>query len=365
MSAIGRYIKSQFPLLYFPIVSSINKLIALSRPYSIYITDGLGGSFKRYFIEREMPSKIKALKNGLEPESINVVDVILTRLLHYPDESNRITMTKNRAVVGGLLPVEERSSKDLINQQLKETAGSIKLARGLMEESVFYFFHGLKLLPNQVTARLKGQHFIDIGAYIGDSAIALNSYHYSKVFSLEISRKSAERFFSNLSKSSISSDKYELINMGVAATDNEPPILMFDTGSAGFSTYRKTGKYDKIEVQRKSLDSIVEQYGIEPKFIKVDIEGAAMDFVTGAKKTLIKFRPVLSIAIYHNPIEFFEVKPTLEQLLMDYTFLIRKLSSEVKFNQIHSEVVLLAYPNEMREGAVLENRALNFQRSIF
>jgi hypothetical protein len=72
-----------------------------------------------------------------------------------------------------------------------------------------------------------------------------------------------------------------------------------------------------------------------------------MDFVKGAQKTLSKFRPVLSVAIYHNPIEFFEVKPALEQLLTNYTFLIRKLSSQVKFNQIHSEVVLLGYPKEL------------------
>jgi FkbM family methyltransferase len=347
MSFIGRILQSNFPKVYTIVTSGINKMILRSRPYSIYITDGLGGSFKDYLVKYDMPLKINLLKRDLDPESIDLVDVITKRVMNYPDEGNKQRIQKNAPIIGGLLPVETKSSQQSMRQQIHIETKEIRLPTQMMEESVFYFYHGLRLLPTKVIESIRGQHFIDVGAYIGDSAIALYKYQYSKIFSLEISQKSIDRFQLNLRNNKIPSERFLVINTGVASSDKEPPIQMFDTGSAGFSPYRITGRYDKIEVQRKSIDSIVNQYSIEPKFIKVDIEGAAMDFVKGAQKTLSKFRPVLSVAIYHNPIEFFEVKPALEQLLMNYTFLIRKLSSQVKFNQIHSEVVLLAYPNEL------------------
>lgn len=38
---------------------------------------------------------------------------------------------------------------------------------------MFNFFHGLTYLPQKVQEYIENKDFIDIGAYIGDSAIAL------------------------------------------------------------------------------------------------------------------------------------------------------------------------------------------------
>ena len=347
MASVGRYIKLRFPTLYKIVVDFINKVILVSHPYSIYITDGLGSSFKSYFINNNMPEKIEALKKNLEPASIELIQIMLQRFLFYPDQRHKVRMSKKEIVIGGLLPVESESQKKIIRQQLRIQAKSVKLPKRMIEESVFYFYHGLDLLPKDVHEYIQGQHFVDLGAYVGDSAIALSKYQYDKIFSIEISLKSIDRYHFNLRKNNIPPEKFKILNIGVASSDDEPPLKMYDTGSAGFSLYRRSGKYDEIQIERKSLDWIVKQNDIRPKFIKVDIEGAAMDFVKGARKTLTTFRPVLSIAIYHNPTEFFEVKPALEGLLVNYKFLIRKLTSGIKNNQIHSEVVLLAYPDEL------------------
>ena len=347
MSSIGQFIKLKCPGLYKNIVDFINKIISVTQPYSIYITDNLGGSFKNYFSDSNMPLRINALQKNLDAESIEVIQKIVQRLLFYPDAKYKVRTARNATVPGGLLLVETEDQQMLIDQQLRTLAKSVKLPVGMIEESVFYFYHGLSLLPQEVHEYIRGQHFIDVGAYVGDSAIALNKFQYNKIYSLEISLKSIEHYQLNMKENNIPTEKYKVLNIGVASSDNEPPIKMNDTGSAGFSVYRRTGKYDEIQIERKSLDWIVDQNEIQPKFIKVDIEGAAMDFVSGASRTLLKFRPVLSIAIYHNPTEFFEVKPALESLLVNYTFLVRKLACGIKNNLIHSEVVLLAYPNEL------------------
>ena len=347
MSSVGKYIKLRYPSLYGIFVHFVNRIIAVSRPYSIYITDSLGGSFKSYFINNNMPEKIEALKKNLEPESIELIQIMIRRFLFYPDQKYKRRTSKKGAVVGGLLLIETKSKQRLIDQQLRLQTKSVKLPSWTIEESVFYFYHGLSLLPKEARDYIKEQHFIDVGAFIGDSAIALIKYQYSKIYSLEISLKSIARYHLNMRENNIPPEKYKILNIGVASSDHEPPVKINDTGSAGFSFYRSGGKYDEIQIEKKSFDWIVDKNEIQPKFIKVDIEGAAMDFVKGASKTLTKFRPVLSIAIYHSPTEFFEVKPALENLLVDYTFLIRKLACGVKNNLIHAEVVLLAYPNEL------------------
>jgi FkbM family methyltransferase len=347
MKKLGPYLKDNFPKTYSFLISIIGAYLRIKSPYSIYITDSLGGSFKCYFILTDMTMKISELKRNLDNESNDTIDVIMQRLLNYPDERYKHKTSKRKEIIGGLLPAEINLNEKIISEKLKSYKRNLKIPSEHIDESVFYYYHGLSLLPDAIARYIKDNDFIDAGAFIGDSAIALQKYHYKKIYSIEISKKSIEKYRINLAKCNISTDKYEIINLSIASTNDKPAVKFADTGSAGLSTKRKSGKYDQILVEQKSLDYIVEEYKIYPRFIKVDIEGNGLDFVKGATNTLTKFRPVLSIAIYHNPYEFFEVKPQLDKLLDNYVFLIRKLSAGIKNNLCHSEVVLLGYPKEI------------------
>jgi FkbM family methyltransferase len=347
MIKVGPFIKENFPKAYFFLVAIINTIKNTGRPYSIYITDSLGGSFKNYFINSNMKEKISELKRNLDKESIESIDVIMQRLLNYPDERYKHKTNKRKEIIGGLLPVEMYRTRKTINKKLKHTRRELSSLSKHIEESVFYYYHGLSLLPDAVTKYIKDNDFIDAGAFIGDSAIALKDFQYKKIYSLEISQKSIKSYKFNLARYNVSTDKFEIINVSIASNNDGTPVKLLDTGSSGLSILRKSGKYDEISVEQKTVDYIVDKYKISPRFIKVDIEGNGLEFVKGAKETLTKFRPVLSIAIYHNPYEFFEVKPLLERLLDDYVFLIRKLTAGIKNNLCHSEVVLMGYPKEI------------------
>jgi FkbM family methyltransferase len=294
-----------------------------------------------------MVEKISELRNNLDKESIETIDVIVQRILHYPDERYKQKTSKRKEIIGGLLPCEMDQIRINISRKLKSDKQKLKYISKHIEESVFYYYHGLSLLPEEIKDYIKNHDFIDAGAFIGDSAIALKEYQYKKIYSVEISQKSIIKYRANLARNNINVNKFDIINIGIASTNDKAPIKLADTGSSGLSLLRKAGKYDEIMVDQKSIDYIVDQYNISPRFIKVDIEGNALEFVKGAKETLTKFRPVLSVAIYHNPYEFFEVKPLLENLLPDYVFLIRKLSSGIKNNLCHSEVALMGYPKEI------------------
>jgi FkbM family methyltransferase len=347
MGKFGSIVRSRFPAGYYFVVGIINYFIRVSKPYSIYITDNLGGSFKEYFLMHNMPSQLMMLKNGLDEESVKTIDTVLERFLNYPDERYKQKISKSKPVIGGLLPVESDLSKNLINKELIRVENKYPHFSPHIEESVFYFFHGLGVLPEKIADYIRSSDFMDIGAFIGDSSVALFQYQYNRIFAVELSKKSIGRYCDNMKRSGISESRFEVIHAAISGSESNESIKIKDTGSAGLSNIRNTGKYDEIEVPLKTLDRLVSEKNIKPKFIKVDIEGNGYRFVQGAVQTIRQFRPVLSIAIYHNPQEFFEVKPFLEEIAENYVFMIRKLSAGIRNNQCHSEIVLLGYPGEI------------------
>lgn len=347
MNKIGSFLRTNTPGLYNFLISIFNYFKRAREPYYIYITDSLGGSFKAYFNEKGFEKKLEKLTNGLDEESKKTVDVVVERMKQYPDESQKRKIDKKAPVVGGLLPLETAEEKSIISKKLDQLHSLTHFPRKKMDESVFYFHHGLSVLPDSIKDYVKGQHFVDLGAFIGDSVVALQDFNYSKIFSVEMSLKSIENYKSNMEACGIDKEKYEIINVGIAANDDSEDITLFDTGSSGLSLQRSNGKYDEIKVKQRSLDFLVNQYGMAPKFIKADIEGYGLEFIKGATKTLKEHRPIVSLAIYHNPFEFFEGKPMLEELLEDYTYMIRKMTCGVSRNLCHSEVILLAVPNEI------------------
>lgn len=78
--------------------------------------------------------------------------------------------------------------------------------------------------------------------------------------------------------------------------------------------------------------------------IKMDIEGAAPFALEGAVQTIKRDRPVMLIACYHTPKEFFEIKPFLENLNLNYKFMFRNLNLVDNFEH---ETTLICIPKEL------------------
>ena len=74
--------------------------------------------------------------------------------------------------------------------------------------------------------------------------------------------------------------------------------------------------------------------------IKMDIEGAELNAVKGAIETIKKFQPILLIAVYHTPQDFFEIKPLIENIAPNYRSILKKLTP---YHPTY-ETTLIAYP---------------------
>jgi FkbM family methyltransferase len=340
---VGEIMRKHFPQLY----NTINQVIfRIKKNDYVFISDHFGASFKDYISENYTTEKLAKLKLGLDEYSIKTIDIVFSRILNYPESKYKQPFSANKKnIIGGLL--NEESIK--FNPYQIKRKYKLKLKTSLIESSVFEFYHGLTFLPKKVQNLVRGKDFIDIGAYVGDSAIALRKYDYKKNYSIEMSLQSISDYRKNMLSNGIYDNMFEIINCAVSSKEGLPTIKVKDNGSAGLSlNNNKPTKASEIEVELKTLDTIISEYNIKPAFIKIDIEGMGKDCIAGGLKSLKVFRPVISIAIYHNPIEFFEIKPMLELELSDYSFMIRKLSNSITNNSCHAETILLAYPNEIK-----------------
>jgi FkbM family methyltransferase len=86
-----------------------------------------------------------------------------------------------------------------------------------------------------------------------------------------------------------------------------------------------------------SIDDFVKKKGLgRVDFIKMDIEGAELKALIGAKNTLCKWRPQLAIALYHADDHFEKIPRFLESLSLGYRFYLDH------FTVFRSETMLFA-----------------------
>ena len=91
-----------------------------------------------------------------------------------------------------------------------------------------------------------------------------------------------------------------------------------------------------------ALDNIsldIDYKGDNLGLIKIDTEGFETQIIQGATELIKKYKPVLDIAIYHRPEDFFELKNKLLAINHDYKFMIRRSEQMIPT----ADLVLIAY----------------------
>jgi FkbM family methyltransferase len=85
--------------------------------------------------------------------------------------------------------------------------------------------------------------------------------------------------------------------------------------------------FGKTHVQCVTIDHVLQ--GFHPTFINMDIEGAELEALKGAEKTIRASRPDLAICVYHAPNHLWEVPLYLHHLEIGYRLYLRNYTSFV------------------------------------
>jgi FkbM family methyltransferase len=282
------------------------------------LIDSKGGDFKEYCFNENMIERVANLKNSLDSESIEVVDYCLTMIKYAPNQlknpNNEVTLVNPKTYIS--LKDQEIASEFLRNLKMFRKKYPLPVNAHLPD--VFVFHNGLIYLPQKVKEYIAEKDFVDGGAYVGDSAIVFCEYSPKKIYSFDISESNRALFSKTMEMNNISPNKLELVIAGLGETDST--IMITDTADIGTNVYQKGEK----SVQIRSIDSFATERKLNVGLIKLDIEGSESLAVRGMIETIRQNRPVLSIAIYHNPYDFFEIKPYLDSFDINYKWMIRR-----------------------------------------
>jgi FkbM family methyltransferase len=174
--------------------------------------------------------------------------------------------------------------------------------------------------------KLRNKDIIDAGGYCGDSALILSEFTDSKVYIFEPIENHLKMIEETLLINGVKN--CVLVPKALGECTKESVIYFFGSGSSinKFDNLSVKESLTQLKIQMVSLDEYVFKNNLNVGFIKVDIEGYEQKFLEGAKETIKKMRPSLSISIYHNPDDFFNIKPLIESYDLGYKFKIAKVA---------------------------------------
>ena len=93
-----------------------------------------------------------------------------------------------------------------------------------------------------------------------------------------------------------------------------------------------------ISIETETIDTVLKEKKVT--FIKMDIEGAELNALMGARETIVKCRPKLAISIYHKLNDIVEIPLYINSLVSGYKFYIRH------YDTCTFETVFYAIPND-------------------
>ncbi|NCB40310.1 MAG: FkbM family methyltransferase [Erysipelotrichia bacterium] len=155
---------------------------------------------------------------------------------------------------------------------------------------------------------IESLRFVDCGAYTGDTIqVIFNNYHrkISWIAAIEpdssnLAKLSAREFV----RSSAGHEDAAIFIFPLGAFDAENFCGFHSTPAGTTSSISLSGE-SQHQIQVARLDTILAH--TPPNFIKMDIEGAELEALRGAKTIITKYRPNLAVSVYHKPEHLWEI----------------------------------------------------------
>jgi len=295
--------------------------------------------WKEYYYQNYslINDKIIALKANLDKESRETVDKIFERYVFL--------LPLQKYKTSYIYKVNDFFSQEELSEQKKITfidETNYKLPQGIYyEDSIFRYGHGIKLLPKNTLEYLKDKDIIDGGAFVGDSAIVFNNYTDKNIYSFEPDTGNFNKLQETINLNNL---KNKIIPINLGLSDKNEEIKLYSTEFCQSVLVVTPEKLlNPTIIKTTSIDDFVEKNNLNPGLIKLDVEGNELEVINGALNTIKKFKPVLLISIYHHPKDFFNIKPLIENLSLNYKFQIKKLNP---FSPVY-ETMLIAFPEDV------------------
>ncbi|WMO14140.1 FkbM family methyltransferase [Pseudoalteromonas piscicida] len=160
-----------------------------------------------------------------------------------------------------------------------------------------------------------GDVVLDCGAANGDTALYFTAYGASKVYSFEFLKENIIKFNNTMLRNKAFSNLIELVER---ALWDESNIRLSFSENGNATSVQKCSSNEGDTVQTITIDEFTAQKGTHVDFIKMDIEGAELNALRGAKETILKYKPKLAICVYHKDDDLVSIPDFIDSLNCDY-----------------------------------------------
>ena len=200
---------------------------------------------------------------------------------------------------------DEKSKNDYLDILRFKLSGDVKYLIKTHSEKMKLYEEVLPLSGSET--------IMDLGAYDGDTIrefLSVTDSKYKKIIALEPDEK-------NFRKLERKTDGLQnLIRLNIGAWDKEETLYFA----------KKSGRNSRLEdggipVEFNSVDNIADG---EVTFIKMDIEGAELKALEGAKNTIQQYKPKLYVCAYHRNEDMFTLPFKIKELYEGYRLYFRQ-----------------------------------------
>jgi FkbM family methyltransferase len=192
-----------------------------------------------------------------------------------------------------------------------------------------YWFHGRRrereTLERFAALIQPGDAVIEVGGHIGYISLYFSKLvgEYGTVFVFEPGPNNVAYIRKNVrNRSNVRliekalSDKTGKVDFFVEHLSGQNNTLLgnYDVFNENSSLANWNSGYQQVTVDAMQLDEFIDQEGVAPSFLKIDVEGAEYLVLSGAGDCLSTHRPILMVEITNRPDE-------VCQLMEDYGYL--------------------------------------------
>lgn len=117
-------------------------------------------------------------------------------------------------------------------------------------------------------------------------------------------------------------------------TWSQKATLSFMASSDGSSRITDDGQ---VSIETISIDETIDAQD-RVTFIKMDVEGAELESLKGARQTIQRCKPKLAICIYHKPEDMTEIPLLIKSIVPEYKLYIRHHSNSVAETVLYAVV---------------------------
>lgn len=160
----------------------------------------------------------------------------------------------------------------------------------------------------------ENESYLDLGAYRGDTVEEFLRHcggKYESITALEPDRRTFKKLCAYL-ENVHDSTAYQ------KAIYSESKTLTFSSKAGRQSTISAEGE----DVETITVDELFNNKTVT--YIKMDVEGAEIEAIEGAKETLELQKPKLNIALYHRSEDIFEIPLKIAEINPEYKFHLRR-----------------------------------------